>query len=131
MSVQPTTLRPPAQTWQEVDLHVRYVQEGQGRLEDKLDELLKLVPNMATKQDIAELARKFEGYATREDLRSVVTDVELLRQQMESGGVRSQLEKWGSIARNVAAIVALVSASAYFVVGVMEEIQTFPAKVQK
>lgn len=123
MSGQTTSLRPPAQTWQEVDLHVRYAQEGLARVEDKLDALLRLVPEMATRQDIERLAQKFDGYATRDDLRAVVVDVAELKQQIEDGGFRSRLERWGSIARNIAAIVALVAAAAYFAVGAMEAVK--------
>ena len=105
---------PPATTFGELDIQLRVMRQD-------IHRLVSAMPTMATKQDILELSRKFEGYATHEDVRALRMDVEHLRQRVEDGSVRSNLEKWGTLAKHAATIVTLIVASAYFIVALVEK----------
>ena len=89
----------------ELDLHLRYM-----RIE--VQKLVSAMPQMATKADIAELSRKFDGYATHDDVRALRTDVEVLRGQMESGSVRGSVKTWAEWAQRLSAIAAFVAVCA-------------------
>ncbi len=107
---------PAAATIGELDLHLRYM-----RVE--LSRVVAALPQMATKADIAELSRKFDGYATHEDMRALRTDLEMVRQQVETGSIQSTVERWGSLAQKAAAIVAFLSGAVYFLHGLMERLK--------
>lgn len=106
---------PAATSISELDLHLRYM-----RIEVR--KLVEAMPNMATKQDIAELSRKFDGYATHDDVRALRTDVEVLRSQVEAGSVQSTVDRWGNLAQKAAAIIAFVSGAVYFLHGLLERV---------
>ncbi len=105
--------RPPAKSLETLDLHLLYLQRQVGKLVDGM-------PLMATKADIENLVRRLDGYATQDDTRALRTDLEQLRQQVESGSVQSTVERWGTIAQKSAAVVAFVAAAAYCIVAVLE-----------
>jgi hypothetical protein len=100
----------------ELDLHLRYM-----RLE--VQKLVAAMPNMATKADIAELSRKFDGYATHDDVRALRTDVEVLRNQMESGSVRGSVKTWAEWAQRFSAIAAFLAVCAVSVAHLVERLR--------
>jgi hypothetical protein len=96
---------PTATSMGELDLHLRYM-----RIEVR--KLVEAMPHMATKADIAELSRKFDGYATHDDVRALRTDVEVLRQQMETESVRGSVKAWAEWAQRLSAIAAFLAVGA-------------------
>ena len=88
--------RPPAETIRELDLHLRYVQ-GQ------LAKLVGAMPDMATKQDIENLARRMEGYATKEELRAVADRV-------QTGSIQSTFDRGLSLVTRLGAAGAVIVA---------------------
>lgn len=115
---------PDATTLGEFNIHMRV-------LRGEIHKLVVAMPQMATKADIAELSRKFEGYATHEDVRALRTDFEQLRERVEDGSVRSSISRWGDLAKSVMAIITLVLASAYCIVSLVEKISPPTDKVAK
>lgn len=93
---------PTAATLGELDVHLRYMRKELARVVDAL-------PHMATKADIAELSRKFEHYATHDDVRALRTDLEMVRQQVEAGSVTGSVKKWAEWAQRWSAIAAFVA----------------------
>lgn len=96
---------PPATTFGELDIQLRVLRADIHRIAVAL-------PNMATKADIAELSRKFEGYATHEDVRALRMDLELVRQQVENGSVTSRVKNWAEWAQRLSAIAAFLAVAA-------------------
>lgn len=107
---------PAATSISELDLHLRYM-----RIEVR--KLVEAMPQMATKADIAELSRKFDGYATHDDVRALRTDLEQVRSQVEAGSVQSTVERWGNLAQKVAAIIAFGTGAVYFLHGLLEKLR--------
>lgn len=97
--------RPPAQTITELDLHLMY-------LRDEVAKLVAAMPLMATKSDIEALARRFEGYATQDDMRAVRTDLEVLRQKVDDGSVSTTLERIALWAQRLTVIATFLAAAA-------------------
>lgn len=115
MSEQSQSLRPPAQNWQEVDLHVRYVQTGQARLEGKLDALLTLVPKMATTDYIdAKFKALADEYAPKVQVIALEAEVANIKRELSERSVQSTIERLGTLALKITAIVALVAAAVNF-----------------
>lgn len=108
------TEMPPATTFGELDIQLRVMRAD-------IHRLVTAMSNMATREDIAALSRKFDAYATHEDMRALRTDFELLRQRVEDGSVRSNLERWGTLAKHAVTIVTLVVASSYFIIALVEK----------
>jgi hypothetical protein len=107
---------PAATSLGELDLHLRYM-----RIE--VQKLVAAMPQMATKQDIAELSRKFDGYATHDDVRALRVDLEVVRAQVESGSVQSTVDRWGNLAQKVAAIIAFATGAVYFLHSLLEKVR--------
>lgn len=107
---------PAATSMGELDLHLRYM-----RIE--VQKLVAAMPNMATKADIAELSRKFDGYATQDDVRALRTDVEVLRQQMEMGSVRGSVKTWAEWAQRLSAIAAFLAVAGLSVAHLVEKLR--------
>ena len=107
---------PAATSLGELDLHLRYM-----RIE--VQKLVAAMPQMATKQDIADLSRKFDGYATHDDVRSLRTDVEVLRQQLETESVRGSVKAWAEWAQRLSAIAAFVAVCALSVAHLVVKLQ--------
>lgn len=115
MSGQPQTLRPPAQNWQEVDLHVRYAQDGLARVEGKLDALLTLVPKMATTDYIdAKFEKLADEYAPRLQVAALEAEVASIKSELAARTVQSTLERWGTTALKISAILAFIAAAVNF-----------------
>lgn len=93
---------PPAQTFGELDIQLRVMRAD-------IHRLVAAMPTMATKADIDSLARKFEGYATHDDLRALRTDVAELRGQIETGSVGGTVKKWAEWAQRLSAIFAFLA----------------------
>ncbi len=108
--------RPPAKSIETLDLHLLYLQRQVAKLVDAM-------PHMATKADIDNLARRLEGYATQDEVRSIRLDLEEVRQQIERGTVQSTVERWGNIAQRLAAIIAFGTGAVYFLHGLMEKLK--------
>lgn len=89
----------------------------------EVQKLVAAMPQMATKTDIADLARKFDGYATHDDVRALRLDLEVVRAQVESSSVQSTVERWGNLAQKVAAIIAFGTGAVYFLHGLLEKIR--------
>ncbi len=115
MSGSHVTEFPSPQTIAELNLHLVYLQRD-------VSKLVEAMPSMATKADIEELARKFDGYATQDDMRALRTDVENRLQSLEGGSVKSTIKNWAEWARALAAIAAFVAAAGYFVVGLLGKV---------
>ena len=107
---------PAATSMGELDLHLRYM-----RIE--VQKLVAAMPNMATKADIAELSRKFDGYATHDDVRALRTDVEVLRQQMETDSVKGSVKAWAEWAQRLSAIAAFLAVGAVAVAHLVAKLQ--------
>lgn len=108
--------RPPAKSIETLDLHLLYLQRQVAKLVDAM-------PQMATKADIDNLARRLDGYATQDEVRSIRLDLEEVRQQIESGSVQSTVERWGNLAQKVAAIIAFGTGAVYFLHGLLEKLK--------
>lgn len=116
---------PTAATLGELDLHLRYM-----RVE--LARVVAALPQMATKADIADLSRKFEHYATHDDVRALRTDLELVRQQVENGSVQGSLKKWAEWAQRfsaIAAFIAVAVVSVAHLVHLYDRVPVEPVKV--
>lgn len=107
---------PAATSMGELDLHLRYM-----RIE--VQKLVAAMPNMATKADIAELSRKFDGYATHDDVRALRTDVEVLRQQMETDSVKGSVKAWAEWAQRLSAIAAFMAVGAVAIAHLVERLR--------
>ena len=107
---------PAATSMGELDLHLRYM-----RIEVR--KLVEAMPNMATKQDIADLSRKFEGYATHDDVRALRTDVEVMRQQIENESVKGSIKSWAEWAQRLSAIAAFLAVGAVAVAHLVAKLQ--------
>lgn len=133
MNVNATSERPPAQTWQEVDLHVRYAQQGLARVEGKLDDLLRLVPKMATTDYIDEVLKGLTSkYATHDDVRALRGDLEQVKQKVEQSSVTSRVKQWAEMAQRlsaIAAFVAVVVVSVVHMVRLYDRVPAEPVKV--
>lgn len=108
--------RPPAKSIETLDLHLLYLQRQVAKLVDAM-------PHMATKSDIDNLARRLDGYATQDEVRSIRLDLEQVRQQIEAGSVQSTVERWGNLAQKIAAIIAFGTGAVYFLHGLMEKLK--------
>lgn len=108
--------RPPAKSIETLDLHLLYVQR-------QLAKLVDAMPLMATKADIDALARRLDGYATQDEVRSLRLDLEQVRQQIDTGSMRSQIDRWGNLAQRAAAIIAFLAGGAYFIHGLLESVK--------
>ena len=108
--------RPPAKSIETLDLHLLYLQRQVAKLVDAM-------PHMATKADIDNLARRLEGYATQDEVRSLRLDLEEVRQRVESGSVQSTVERWGNLVQKLAAIIAFGTGAVYFLHGLMEKLK--------
>lgn len=106
---------PSPQTIAELNLHLVYLQRD-------VSKLVAAMENMATKADIEELARKFEGYATQDDLRAFRVEAETRFQALEGGTVKGTLKTWAEWARAISAIAAFGAAAAYFLVGLLNRL---------
>lgn len=116
MSGTATNLRPPAQNWQEVDLHVRYAQEGLARVEGKLDALLGLVPKMATTDYIdAKFKALADEYAPKSKVLALEEQIADIRREISEQTVESRIQRWGTLALKLTAIIACISATLNFV----------------
>jgi len=115
MSGQPPQI-PQPQTVAELNLHLVYLQRD-------VSKLVEAMPLMATKSDIDNLARRLDGYATQDEVRALRTDLEDVRQQVESGSVQSTVERWGNLAQRVAAIIAFGTGAVYFLHGLLEKVK--------
>ena len=112
MSEQSQSLRPPAQNWQEVDLHVRYVQTGQARLEGKLDALIALVPKMATTDYIdAKFEKLADEYAPKVQVIALEAQVASIKRELETRTVQSTIDRLGTLALKISGILALIAAT--------------------
>jgi hypothetical protein len=107
---------PAATSISELDLHLRYM-----RIE--VHKLVSAMPQMATKDDIAELSRKFQGYATHEDVRVLRGDVENLRQQIKNGSVGGSIKAWAEWAQRLSAIAAFVAVCALSIAHLVVKLQ--------
>lgn len=114
---------PPATSMGEIDVHMRYMRNDIRRLVEGLAQMAVRAEQMATKSDIAELSRKFEGYATHDDVRALRTDVELLRSQVETGSVPGQVKKWAEWAQRLSAIAAFLAVGAVAVAHLVEKLK--------
>lgn len=112
---------PAATTLGELDLHLRYMRR-------ELSAVVAALPQMATKADIAELSRKFEGYATHDDVRALRTDLELVRQQVETGSVPGAVKRWAEWAQRLSAIVALVAVAVVAVAHLVRLYDSVPSE---
>lgn len=132
MTNNATSERPPAQTWQEVDLHVRYAQQGLARVEGKLDDLLRLVPKMATTDYIDEVLKGLTAkYATQEELRSLRSEIDGVRKQVEQSSVTSRVKQWAEMAQRfsaIAAFVAVIVAAGVHMVRLYDRVPAEPVK---
>lgn len=108
--------RPPAKSIETLDLHLLYLQRQVAKLVDAM-------PQMATRADIEALARRLDGYATQDEVRALRTDLEQVRQQVESGSVQSTVERWGNLAQRIAAIIAFGTGAVYFLHGLLEKVK--------
>lgn len=108
--------RPPAKSIETLDLHLMYLQRQVAKLVDAM-------PQMATKSDIDALARRLDGYATQDEVRTLRLDLEQIRQQMDTESVGNQIDRWGNRAQRVAAIIAFLAGGAYFLHGLLEAIK--------
>jgi hypothetical protein len=102
----------PANSLAEVDLHIRYLRR----------DLQTLLANMATKTDIENLARRMEGYATKDELARTAAEVARLSGEVRSGSVASTFDRWVSVITRlgtagavVAGFCAAVAAFVHFV----------------
>lgn len=93
---------PAATTLGEIDLHLRYMRR-------ELSAVAAALSGMATKADITELSRKFDSYATHEDVRSLRSDLDEIRQQVDTGSVTNNFKRWAEWAQRISAIVALLT----------------------
>ncbi len=100
---------PDATTMGEFNLHMRF-------LRSEVHKLVVAMPHMATKADIAELSRKFDGYATHDDMRAFKTDVEHRLQSLEGGTVGGTVKKWAEWAKYLSAICAAIGVTAVAIV---------------
>jgi len=97
----------PATNLGELGIHLGY-------LRAEVHRLVQAMPHMATKTDIDNLARKFEQYATQDDMRAMRTDVEMLRLRVVDGAVGTTFDRGISFVTRVggaAAVLAACSAS--------------------
>lgn len=107
---------PQATTVAEVNVTLHFLQRDVAKLVDAM-------PLMATKLDIDNLARRLDGYATQDEVRALRTDLEQVRQQVESGSVQSTVERWGNLAQRAAAIIAFGTGAVYFLHGLLEKLK--------
>lgn len=114
---------PVATSVEMVDVHMRYMRNDIRQLIEGQREMARRAEQMATKSDIAELSRKFEGYATHDDVRTLRTDVELLRSQVETGSVPGQVKKWAEWAQRLSAIAAFLAVGAVAVAHLVEKLK--------
>ena len=109
-------LRAPAQNWQEVDLHLRYVQSSQVRLEEKLDALLGLVPKMATTDYIdAKFKALADEYASTVRVDGLENEISGLKKLVDERSVQSTIDRLGTLALKITAIFALLAAAVNFI----------------
>lgn len=80
----------PATSLAEVDVHIRYLRRD-------LRSLLSSVQQMATKADIDSLARRMEGYATKDELARTTAEVARIAGEVRSGSVSSTFDRWLSV----------------------------------
>jgi hypothetical protein len=97
--------RPPAKSIETLDLHLLYVQR-------QLATLVAAMPQMATKSDIADLARRMDGYATKDELRA-------LEQKLQSGSVESTFERWTANIQRFGAACAVLGGAAVLIAKMM------------
>ncbi len=107
---------PAATSLGEIDIHLRYMRA-------EVRKLVEAMPQMATKADIAELSRKFDGYATHDDVRALRMDVEVLRQQVETGSVQGAVKTWAEWAQRLSAICAFLAVGAVAVAHLVAKLQ--------
>ena len=107
---------PAATTFGELDIHLRIMRA-------EVHKLVAAMPTMATKQDIAELSRKFEGYATHDDVRALRTDLEQVRQQVENGSVSGAVKTWSEWAQRLSAIGAFLAVAALAVAHLVDKLK--------
>lgn len=119
--------RSPAKSIEALDLHLFYLQRQVAQLVDAL-------PLMATKADIDNLARRLEGYATQDEVRTLRVEVDAVRKKVESGSVEGTLKKWAEWAQRlsaIAAFLAVVAAACAYLVHLTDRLPTEPVKVTK
>lgn len=107
---------PPATTFGELDIQLRVMRAD-------IHRLVSAMPHMATKSDIDALARKFEGYATHDDLRALRTDVAEVKSQIETGSVGGTVKKWAEWARHITAIAAFLSGTALALILIADKLK--------
>ena len=96
----------------QIAIYLQWWRADQRELKTEVRKIATAMTEMATKADIAALSEKFEHYATHDDVRALRTDVEHLRQQVESGGVKGSVKSWAEWAQRLSAIGAAVSVAA-------------------
>lgn len=116
MSDGTTNHFPQAQTVSELNLHLVYLQRD-------VSKLLEAIPLMATRADIDALARRLDGYATQDEVRSIRVDMEELRQQVETSSVRGSVKSWAEWAQRLSAIAAFVAVCALSVAHLVVKLQ--------
>lgn len=104
-------------------IYLQWMRADARDLKAKVDRVLAGMPEMATKADIAALSQKFEHYATHDDVRALRTDLELVRQQVEQGGVTGSVKKWAEWAQRLSAICAFIAVGAVAVAHLVEKLK--------
>jgi hypothetical protein len=89
----------PATSLAEVDVHIRYLRR----------DLQTLLANMATKADIEQLARRMEGYATKDELARTTAEVARIASEVKTGSVGSTFDRWLSVVTRIGTAGAVVA----------------------
>ena len=92
------SVRSPASTIGELDIHLRHAQET-------LDKLADAVAEMATKQDIVHLTERMNTLATRDELREAEA-------RLEKKSFPSLLDAWLTLILKFGGVIAVVAAAA-------------------
>ena len=115
----------------QVAIYLQWMRADARELKTEVRKLVAAMPEMATKADIAELSRKFEGYATHDDVRALRTDLELVRQQVENGSVPGSVKWWADWAQRFSAIAAFIAVAVVSVAHLVHLYDRVPAEPVK